>query len=872
MSDAEGRFIFNVTEGRKYSVEVSFSGYEKKTVNDIDPSVDEGLTISLSPITKSMQEIVVTSSSRKETIASLYTQQRTSSSIQDGISSEAIRRTPDRNTGEVIRRVSGTSIQDNKFVIVRGLNERYNVAMLNSSVLPSTEPDKKAFSFDIIPSSAIENVIVYKSATPDLPGDFSGGLVKVLTKDYPAKSFTEVSISFSGNTLTTGQDFYGTTNRPSSERFGFFDGSRNVPAGYVANRGSSFITLPNANKQSITKQFPNSYAYDGLLQSPPNMSVGISGGRSYAFSKGGKLGLTYMVGYGLGRKVFERQRSDYMLGYNLLYENQTTTYESKNSLSSMLNVAYAKGKSKYSLKALFNNDFSNQIGLRSGYNIVNMPTRFELKSYNNELSAVGLWSFVFDAKHALNKNFSIDWNASVSNAYKNQPDQKVVSLRTPDDKKTDYFIKLGNENSPEVRNAGRIFSDLNEMIYNGGVNLVYNLSSKFGYRRLKAGALSYYRDRSALVDALGYASLNFRGVSIYETKSTTFGNIFSASNVDAFGLTLATIGNNSTSYDASALLNAGYLMFDGNLSEGLKVTAGARVESYDQHLLALNQPDIQLKNTDVLPSMLITYAAGKKANLRFAASESVNRPEFRELASYSVFDYDNFVVVRGNPDLKRSVVRNIDLRYEIFPASGEIFSISAFYKYFTNPIEQVNSGNDILSYKNAEKANTYGAELEIRKKLDFIPGKVFENLHFYTNMAYMLGSVVFKGTQVNTPLQGQSPYILNGSLTYATGNNLSLSLHYNRIGPRLKFRAVQGGAFNIFENSRDIIDFQMNAKILKGKVDLKAAIVDLLAQPFKWYYKFEPDPKNTYFDPAKDRVINSARFGTGFNLGFKVNL
>ena len=128
------------------------------------------------------------SSPRQASIASLYSVQKNSSSISDGISAESIQRSPDRNSGEVLKRVSGTSVQDNKFVIVRGLNERYNTSLLNNSVLPSTEPDKKAFSFDIIPASLVDNITIYKSPTPDLPGDFAGGAVKVTTKDYPSKA------------------------------------------------------------------------------------------------------------------------------------------------------------------------------------------------------------------------------------------------------------------------------------------------------------------------------------------------------------------------------------------------------------------------------------------------------------------------------------------------------------------------------------------------------------------------------------------------------------------------------------------------------------------------------------------------------------
>ena len=847
-------------------------GYEKKLINDIDFKNADGLTIQLAPASKNMQEVIVRASGKKETIASLYLVQRNSSSIQDGISAEAIRKSPDKNTGEVIRRVSGASVQDNKFVVIRGLNERYNVAMLNNNILPSTEPDKKAFSFDIIPASAIDNLIIYKTPTADLPGDFAGGLVKVVTKDYPSRAFTEVSVSTSGNSLTTGRDFYGSKFSGNSEKFGFFDNSRNVPQAYSDNRGSSFISLPSVNKQSITKQFPNSFGYEGLSISAPNISASISGGNSFVLKNNAKLGILYQVGYGTGRKVSDKFRTDFLINGDMLFENNTKVYDLKNSLQGMVNVAYSKGKSKYTVKGLFNNEYTNSLGLRSGYDIANRPDFFYTKSYNNELSANGLYSFVVDGNHAINKKLQTDWSASISDAYKNQPDQKIISYRTAFNSNTNYYLKIGNENSPEIRNAGRIFSNLDEKIYNVAFNFNYNFDISGIQQKLKFGSINYYRDRKTVVDALGYASLDFRGVAIYETKATDFVNLFSPTNIDLFKLTLATIGNNSTSYTANALLNAGYVMYDGKFSEKLKLTAGARAERYDQQLQAKNQPNIELNNFDILPSALLTYAAGKKTNLRLAISESVNRPEFRELASYSVFDYDNFVVIRGNPNLKRSLVKNYDLRFESFPKTGEIVSFSVFLKKFSNPIEQINSGNDVLSYKNADRASTYGAELELRKKLSFVGNKFFENLTFYTNLSYMLGNVTFNGTQVNSPLQGQSPYIINGSLSYASEKDLTLSVLYNRVGPRLKFRAVQGAAFNIFEMPRDLIDLQASKKILKGKAEIKIAVVDLLAQPYRWFYKFDADPKNNYFDASKDKFINSAKYGTGFNLGLKINL
>jgi TonB-dependent receptor len=372
------------------------------------------------------------------------------------------------------------------------------------------------------------------------------------------------------------------------------------------------------------------------------------------------------------------------------------------------------------------------------------------------------------------------------------------------------------------------------------------------------------------VDALGYASLDFRGVTIPESKTATFTNLFSAQNIDTYNLTVANIETNSTNYKGTALLNAGYLMLDNKFSDRLKLTWGVRAERYRQELSPEKKASKVYENTDFLPSLLLTYALTEKTNLRLAGSQAVNRPEFRELADYSIFDYDNYFVVRGNPSLVRCKNTNADFKYEWYPSAGEVVSASLFYKYFDRPIEQVNKGNDVLSFENADHATAYGIEMEIRKKLDFIPGNFFQRLTVYTNAAYIRGSVQFAGATTNSPLQGQSPYLVNGGLNYNSADNgFSVNLLYNRIGPRLKFRAISGASLSIFEKPRDVLDFQVSKKFLKNRLEAKLTLSDLLAQPYTWYYKYAVDPANTNYNPGTDKIINSLKYGTTSTLSIK---
>ncbi len=874
-TDVEGGFFVSLEKNKKYSITITSVGYNPKQLTDIEITDKDNpvLTISLERATKQLEGLVVKTTVKKEAQASLYAAQKNSSSISDGISAEVIRKSPDKNTGEVLKRVSGASVQDNKFVIIRGLSERYNVSMLNNSVLPSTEADKKAFAFDIIPSSVVDNLVIYKSATPDLPGDFSGGAIKVITKDYPGKNLSELSLSVSYNSLTTGKNFYKSYPDGSLDAVGFFDDSRLIPGPYYRHK-NGFILQDGNFKKAVTKLFPNTYGYTPANVSLPSISVSYTGGNTSLLSKGHKLGYIYSIGYGNGRTVSERERQEYDITTLQRYDYQTTNYDEKNNLSALLNMTYSYGKSKISLKNLFNNNFVKTTAIRKGanYETDQSADPFYIKSANSEASGTGLINSVLEGVHKIGNSWNADWNASFGYTYKNQPDQRILTFRSPQGVDGNYYIKLNSENSPEISNAGRIYSFLGEYIYGASANITKQFNWLGQAQKLKFGTMNYYRDRSVEVDALGYSTLSSTGVTIPESKTTTYNTIFNSTNIDQYNLTVANIETASTDYDGNALLNAGYVMMDNKFSDKFKMTWGARAEKYKQELTVKGKGKKTYENTDILPSLLFTYALNNKTNIRLAGSQAVNRPEFRELADYRVYDYDNNYIIIGNPNLKRSKNTNADLRYEWFPQAGEIISASVFYKYFDNPIEQTNLGNDILSFDNADRATVYGAEIEVRKKLDFFNGKFFERLTFYTNAAYMKGKVEFNGVTVNNPLQGQSPYLINGGLNYAAPNDaFSVNVLYNRIGPRLRFRSQNGAALNIFEQPRDVVDFQVSKKILRNKMEVKLTVSDLFAQPYKWYYKYDPNASDISYKASEDKIINSNKFGTTASLSLRYN-
>jgi TonB-dependent receptor len=875
-ADVEGRFFLQLEKGKQYSLKISSVGYQPKNITDVTGDNNGNtLEIALKKATASLEAVVVTSSVRRESSASLYLTQKNSSTISDGISAEAIKRSPDKNTSDVLKRVSGASIQDNKFVVIRGLNERYNIALLNNAALPSTEADKKAFSFDILPSSVIDNVTIYKSATPDLPGDFSGGAVKVSTRDYPSKPVSDLSFSIGYNSLTTFQNFYKGFPTGKYDWLGYFDNSRLIPNSYYQNR-SNFINLSTADKNFVTKQFSNTYGYEAAYKSMPDIKISYTGGNTKLLKGSKKIGYIYSINYGSSRNLSDRTRDEYQTYDVQDYLYNTNNYAQNSNLSALLNLTYSYSKSKISLKTLYNNSFSKAVGIRSGFNIINgAEGKFLIKSTNTESAGNGIFNSVLEGIHSLNHGWNVDWNASYGNTYRWEPDQKILAFHTEPGADI-YNLTLSNENSPEITNAGRVYSFLTENIYGANINATKSFTLWGQAQKFKIGTSNYYRDRNFEANALGYALSLDAGayrVSIPETKTTTFNNIFSPGNIDQYQLTVANIPANSIGYNGTALMNAGYIMFDNKFSSKLRLTWGARVENYGQKLTAENKSKIDHSNFDVLPSFVLTYGLTPKTNLRLAGSQAVNRPEFRELADYRVYDYNSDIILLGNPALERCKNTNADLRYEWFPSGGEIISASLFYKYFTNPIEQVNEGNNVLSWANATNATAYGAEIELRKKLSFIGSGFFNHLTVYTNAAYIKGSVQFDTTSYNSPMQGQSPYLINAGLFYSTDNdNLSFNLLYNRIGSRLRYRAILGATRDIFEKPRDVIDLQISKKFMDNKLETRLSVGDILAQSYTWYYKYTKDASKIAYDPATDRKMQTIKNGTNITLTVRYSL
>ncbi|RAJ04147.1 TonB-dependent receptor [Chitinophaga skermanii] len=871
VTDVEGRYTLQVAPGN-YTIDFKYIGYATKSIADVAVKGAQPTTLNIimdEPASKELKEVVIKGSYKQETINAIYTAQKNNAVVSDGISADLIKKSPDRNTGDVLKRVSGTSIADNKFVVVRGLAERYNTTLMNSTMLPSTEPDKKAFSFNIIPSSLIDNIIIYKTASPDLPGDFAGGAVKVNTKDLPTQQFTELSLGLGYHTMTTFKDFKASPPTGKLDWLGFLDNSKALPSAYASVK-SSYTSLEQEERQAISQQFSSAYPNVKTSTSLPNLSLQFATGNTRQFKNNNRLGYLLAVNYGTSRRVTAGTRSEYDIDKNYMYQYETDNYSQTRNLGALLNIAYSYNKSKIAWKNFFNNDFNTSFLERGGWNYRGANDTMYIRSRSAETTQNGLFNSVLEGTHQVGRNkMIVDWNASYGRAYRNQPDQRIFTSYNLD-RSAPYFVSIPSVNSPMPNTLGRIYSNLTENIFGGSVNLtvpfkLFNEAAKF-----KVGAMKNYRSRDFTVSALGYTDARY-GQDITLDKGVDASTIFSPAGLQQYNLLLSVLDLSSTDYKGTSDLNAGYLMFDNRLATNLRVVWGARIENFQQKLISPNKADQKYTNTDVLPSINLTYNLTEKSNLRGSFFMAVNRPEFREIAAYTQYDYENDFIVRGDPNLQRSTSLNGDIRYEFYSGVGEIISASLFYKKFNNPIEQVNLGNKILSYQNAETATDYGAEIELRKNLGFLSGNsnVLKNMTFYVNAALIKGDITLQDRKVSSPMQGQSPYLLNGGLQYAAGEGFAFNVLYNKIGQRLKFRGENGGV-DVFEKSRDILDFQVSKSVMKSRGEFKLNISDIFAQPISYYYKYDANA-STVFDAKNDRIINKWKPGTSISVSFKYN-
>lgn len=837
-TDVSGKFGLQQLSKGNYTLEFTYIGYTGKQITDVE--VQDGDVTTLNVLLDAaesslLDQVIVTANFRQETIGALYAQQKNSALISDGISSEQIRRSPDKNTSEALRRVSGTTIQDNKFVIVRGLSDRYNVSLLDGSTLPSTEANRRAFAFDIIPANLIDKITISKTATPDLPADFAGGAVQIFTKDIPDRNFFAIGLGLGMNTASTFKDFLG-TKRNFTNYLGFDDGSSQLAKNFPT-RTTVLDGLSQKWQRLALKSLPNDFAISNR-KAIPSQNLQLSMGTVKQFENGNKFGSLLSVTYRNSQNILPNIRREWD-DYNYT-DNQ---YAFSTNLGALANFGYTYGKNKITFKNLYNRSYDNKYTERTG---INTGSSSAVQFYAFDLMQKSLFKSTLDGEHVLSdRNDRLKWTASWSNIMNNQPNQMkisyVKSMNSINDPSVPYLANIsstGKENT-------RLFSDLNENIYSGEVGYTLPIDFLTPQSTLKVGAGTQYRKRNFDARFAGF-ELNSAAIDPdlqNEIRVLPPDQIFSADLINKNYFRYSELPVDGDIYDANSLTNFGYAMLDQKFAEKYRVVYGVRLENYN---VQLNSPNklVDDSKLDILPSVNFTYSLNEKTNLRASYYRTLARPEFRELAPFAYYDYEQFVMMTGNTKLKRSAINNFDLRYEIYPNAGEILSVSAFYKHFTNGIEpyryDVNSTVD-LTYFNTVKSELYGLELEARKKLDFInEGNFFKNTTGYLNLSYVYSKVTNPTDQAyidkTRPMVGQSPYTINAGLQHsAMDNKLNFNVLYNRIGKRIS--QASGIRFaSTWEAPRDVLDFQIGYKVLNSKGEFKLNASDILNNPIHVYF------------------------------------
>lgn len=879
-SDVEGRYSLHVTDTGTYAVTFSGVGYATKTISDIHVGSNGvyDLNIVLEVSAKQLEGVVVRASARKESVNSLLSFQKNSATVTDGISAESIKRSPDRNTGEVLKRVSGASIENNKFVVVRGLIDRYNQATINNSLLPSTEPDKRAFSFDLIPSNLIDNLIIYKTANADLPGDFAGGLIQITTKDVPNQNSFSYNIGLGYNSQSTFKNFLRDGGNSPLDYSGFESGNRALADGVPSSR-RKYASGSIDQQIGYSQKFKKTLSAGEKFKALPNANLQLVWNARKDLKNNAVLGSIVSLNYRNSQNLIDVRRSEYENQGQRLYDLNDTTYRFTTTIGALANFSYKKGTTKYTFKNIFNKILDNSFSVRKGNNYDDMAL---VSNSYAETFDKWMMNSQFGAEYALKRSAKLDWNVNYTYTKTDRPDFRLL----------EYNKDMDDEGKPEVpylfnpRNNMRLWSYMKEHAAGGAANYSIPFTLFDEKQTFKAGYLGQYKMRD-------FETRWFRLEEAFQSTfdpskySLTPEHLLDNENLSRAGFTYNEYDSNSDQYEANTFLNAGYVMVDGKLSEKLRAVAGVRVESFIANIDTYDRSgelyEVNKKFLDVLPSINLTYNVTDRTNLRLSASRTVTRPEIRELTYLAYYDYIQNATLVGNPNLKRSQNSNIDIRFETYPNAGESFTATVFYKNFKNPIESYlllgsNLDNRNIGWVNSPNADSYGIEVEFRKKLSFInqSSPVLDRFTVFANGALIKSesdrvtvdaSGIASATGEKKPMQGQSNYIVNGGIQYNSESGWLMSALYNRIGHRL---AVIGNQFqqDLFENGRSILDVQV-AKKLGKRSELKLNVNDILNQKSIFYYNYNDTYK---YQKKDDDVFSSFRYGTVFTLSLSVGI
>lgn len=924
-TDFEGKYVLRGIPFGKYSIKITSFGHNDKVLTDIEVKNTEiqYIDITVEPITTVVTEVVVKHKVNKGDDVGTMSVKKSSANSVDIISAQTIARTPDKTTSDVLKRVSGASIQDNKFAIIRGLSDRYNAAYLNDGPLPSSESDRKAFAFDIFPANMLDNITIVKTATPDLPAEFAGGIIQINTKGIPSKTFQSFMVGTGYNTITTFKDRVDYQGG-KMDWLGVDDGSRSISS-IIPSKTDYPL---NINDQaSLAKSFNTTWGLENKLFTP-NLNLQYSAGLEKKFW-GKEMGFIAALTYNRTNNFNQTIRRGYSDNAGevsqIEFDYVDKVYSTQLLAGAMANFSIKLNhNNKLGFKNLYSINSDDRVIARTGEvnPLESNPTL--LKSNALWFTSNNIYAGQLSGEHTLkNDRFKIHWVGSYSNVQRKIPAlrrsiyTRYKYINNPDDPNpwdTVYTANISYTNVGPDYGGGMFYSINKENIISLKGDVSYHFHKFFGIKsEIKLGGMIQKRNREFDARQLGYTKYGITGGNVTYNESLSYqdeSSIFSSENMGLIspgvgGFKLTDGSKYSDAYSANSSISAGYFMMDNKIHKDIKLVWGARAEYFTQNLTAVRADKSTLglvvKKLDVLPSINAIYNITKKQNLRLAYSQTLNRPEYRELAPFAFYDFNTQFVISGNENLVRAKITNVDVRYEVYPGKGQLISGTVFFKDFTNPIEQI-SRADVLNevtYQNVPKATNYGLELELRSiignLLNSDSASILNNFTFFSNLA-IIRSLVDVSDIVGTPytsrpLQGQSPYVFNAGLTYFDEvTKLSFSANVNRVGDRI-FILGNVNQPDIWEKSRTFLDLQIAKSFWKNKIECKINLQNVLAQNQLFYqnkYKGTEDyssskqlmnsimtgDKNNEngYDERIDDMIWSTRFGRTISATVTIKL
>jgi len=847
-TDLDGRFSVKVPAGT-HQLRFFAPLYQGARIEQVQVAPGKVATadVPLKPEGQAAVDVVeVVAQAAKAAEATQIVKRQKASVVSDNIGAETIKKAPDSDAAEIVARVPAVTIKDDKFIYVRGLGERYSQALLNGSRLPSPDPERRVVPLDLFPAEFLESISIIKTFTPDLPGDFSGGLADIELLDFPDQLTYGLGIGLKGNTNTTFQDFQ-TYKGSRLDMLGFGGDYRKLP-GLIPDE--SIAGAPQSQRSAYGRAFKTIWQTDEMT-APIDYDLSFQIGNRW-----GPLGVRFAALYETQwRSRIERQRQFIQKGSfeepnpqvsdDFVFANDT--FEVK--LGAVMTAAYELSKNhRFSLRSLINRNSTDQtlIGSGTAEQIGNEQTVSQL-TYTQDQLAYGQLA----GNHHFDW-FDVDWRSALSQTTENVPDQRITNRVLQDGR-----LIASNDALGGTRN----FQELDEILTDSALDVTVPFKTRLPFTdfwsglpgKFRIGPAYAFRDRDASI-RIFRNNIQPQPGGIPFDQTQPLNDVFAPGNIGAgqppFPINFIEQTNAQDAYKASQEILAGYGMLELPLwRDRLRVIGGVRGE-YSYITLdtfnVQNEPrQIIKKNIDPLPGVNLVYSPRSDMNVRFGWSQTVSRPEFRELSPAVYPAPRGLRGVVGNPELLQTDVESFDLRWEWFFSPTELVSVSGFYKSIDAPIEQaifISGSTPQNTFQQNEDAELFGFELEGRKNLGFLTPWL-QHVNFLTNVSWVESEVTAQvrpesSTQEaisrKRALQGQAPYAVNATLEYAHPEWGTARLLYNTVGPTITSVQDRTALPDFEQQRRDQLDVVLLTKVAPWGVplNLKLGIENILNDNF----------------------------------------